>query len=182
MTVDPSARHQVIAGFGVNFDGSYFREAQKPMIDMLIDDLGATIFRFDPYGLTNWESMNDNDDPQVMNQAYYNDRFSNPMFEAAWGAGRYLNSRGIRPFLNLSGKPPDWMATTVPPKPGQEAKPLNKLKPEMYEEYAETLVALALYARTKARINYEYFGPLNETDCRTGGRAGSRRLRTCPNS
>ena len=39
VTVDPSERHQVIAGFGVNFDGSYFRDAQKPMIDMLIDDL-----------------------------------------------------------------------------------------------------------------------------------------------
>ncbi len=165
VTVDPSARHQVIAGFGVNFDGSYFRDAQKPMIDMLIDDLGATIFRFDPYGLTNWETMNDNDDPQVMNQAYYNDRFSNPMFEAAWGAGRYLNSRGIRPFLNFSGKPPDWMMTTVPPKPGQEAKPLNKLRLDMYEEYAETLVAATLYARTRARINFEYLGPLNETDC-----------------
>jgi O-glycosyl hydrolase len=165
VTVDPSARHQVIAGFGVNFDGSYFRDAQKPMIDMLIDDLGATIFRFDPYGLTNWESTNDNDDPQVMNQAYYNDRFSNPMFEAAWAGARYLNSRGIRPFLNFSGKPPDWMMTTVPPKPGQEAKPLNKLRLDMYEEYAETLVAAALYARTKARINYEYLGPLNETDC-----------------
>ena len=165
VTVDPSERHQVIAGFGVNFDGSYFRDAQKPMIDMLIDDLGATIFRFDPYGLTNWESMNDNADPQVMNQAYYNDRFSNPMFETAWAAARYLNSRGIRPFLNFSGKPPDWMMTTVPPKPGEEAKQLNKLRLDMYEEYAETLVAAALYARTKARINYEYFGPLNETDC-----------------
>ncbi|MFN7997005.1 MAG: glycoside hydrolase family 30 beta sandwich domain-containing protein [Bryobacteraceae bacterium] len=165
VTVDPSARHQVIAGFGVNFDGSYFREAQKPMIDMLIDDLGATIFRFDPYGLTNWESRNDNDDPQVMNQAYYNDRFSNPMFEAAWAGARYLNARGIRPFLNFSGKPPDWMMTTVPPKPGEEPHPLNKLRLDMYEEYAETLVAAALYARTKARINYEYLGPLNETDC-----------------
>ena len=69
ISVDPALRKQVIAGFGVNFDGSYFRDAQKPMIDMLIDDLGATLFRFDPYGLTNWESRNDNADPNVMNPA-----------------------------------------------------------------------------------------------------------------
>ena len=165
ISVDPSSRKQVIAGFGVNFDGSYFRDAQKPMIDMLIDDLGATLFRFDPYGLTNWESRNDNNDPKVMNPAYYNDRLSNPMFEAAWAAGRYLNSRGIRPFLNFSGKPPDWMMTTERLFPGKEPKPLNKLRLDMYEEYAETLVAATLYARTKARINFEYMGPLNETDC-----------------
>lgn len=165
ISVDPSSRKQVIAGFGVNFDGSYFRDAQKPMIDMLIDDLGATLFRFDPYGLTNWESRNDNNDPKVMNPAYYNDRLSNPMFEAAWAAGRYLNSRGIRPFLNFSGKPPDWMMTTERLTPGKEPKPLNKLRLDMYEEYAETLVAATLYARTKARINFEYMGPLNETDC-----------------
>jgi O-glycosyl hydrolase len=35
----------------------------------------------------------------------------------------------------------------------------------MYEEFAEEVVSMAVYARTKARINFEYFGPLNETDC-----------------
>ncbi|MBV8810381.1 MAG: hypothetical protein JO033_17060, partial [Acidobacteriaceae bacterium] len=64
VTVNLSSRHQTIDGFGVNFNGTYFRDAQKPMIDMLIDDLGATIFRLDPYGLTNWEAKNDDDDPK----------------------------------------------------------------------------------------------------------------------
>ena len=32
------------------------------MVDMLIDDLGATIFRLDPYGTINWEAKNDNED------------------------------------------------------------------------------------------------------------------------
>ena len=35
----------------------------------------------------------------------------------------------------------------------------------MYEEFAEEVVSLPVYARTKARINFDYFGPLNETDC-----------------
>ena len=52
LTMDVSQKFQSIDGFGVNFNGTYFRDSQKPMIDMLIDDLGATIFRLDPYGLT----------------------------------------------------------------------------------------------------------------------------------
>ena len=50
---------------------------------MLIDDLRATIFRLDPYGISNWESENDNDDADVMNWEYYNDRYSIPTFEAS---------------------------------------------------------------------------------------------------
>ena len=85
------------------------------MIDMLIDDLGATIFRLDPYGLTNWEAVNDNDDPNTMNWEYYNDRYSAPPSEPSWAAARYLNARGIRPYLTLSGVPPEWMMDTNGP-------------------------------------------------------------------
>lgn len=171
ITLDARQRFQIIDGFGVNFNGNYFRESQKPLIDMLIDDLGATIFRLDPYGLSNWEAANDNDDPQTMNWEYYNDRYSIPTFEAAWAAGRYLNSRGIRPYLTLSGIAPDWMLDDKAPPPKHKVcghhglAKLAHLNPAMYEEFAESVVSLAVYARTKARIDFEYFGPINETDC-----------------
>ena len=177
ITVDPQQRFQMIDGFGVNFNGTYFRDAQKPMIDMLIDDLGATIFRLDPYGISNWEAANDNDDPNVMNWEYYNDRYSIPTFEAAWAAARYLNSRGIRPYLTLSGTAPDWMLDNKAPPPQHRvchddsgmsqtatSRPYH-LNPAMYAEFAEEIASLAVYARTKARIDFEYFGPVNETDC-----------------
>jgi len=177
VTVNPQERFQMIDGFGVNFNGTYFREAQQPMIDMLIDDLGATIFRLDPYGVTTWEVTNDNDDPNVMNWECYNDRYSIPAFEASWAAARYLNSRGIRPFMTLSGTVPDWMLDDQAPLPKHKVcragsgilHPLTgkppHLNPAMYEEFAETAVSLLVYARTKARIDFEYFSPLNETDC-----------------
>ena len=177
VSVDPRERYQTIDGFGVNFNGTYFREAQKPMIDMLIDDLGATIFRLDPYGLSNWEAVNDNNDPQDMNWEYYNDRYSIPAFEASWAAARYLNSRGIRPLLALSGIAPDWMLDSNAPPPQHKvcggssamghagAMKAAHLNPALYDEFAEEVVSLAVYARTKARIDFEYFGPLNETDC-----------------
>jgi O-glycosyl hydrolase len=177
ITVDPQQRFQMIDGFGVNFNGTYFRDAQKPMIDMLIDDLGATIFRLDPYGISNWEAANDNDDPNVMNWEYYNDRYSISTFEASWAAARYLNSRGIRPFLTLSGTAPDWMLDDkVAPPQHRVCRDDNAisqsatsrryhLNPAMYAEFAEEIASLAVYARAKARIDFEYFGPVNETDC-----------------
>lgn len=41
--IDPSQKYQQIQGFGVNYTGPFFRDDQKAMFDMLIDDLGATI-------------------------------------------------------------------------------------------------------------------------------------------
>jgi hypothetical protein len=35
----------------------------------------------------------------------------------------------------------------------------------MYDEFAEEVASLAVYARTRAHIDFEYFGPVNETDC-----------------
>src|SRR5437868_3428165 len=159
IAVNPAERFQTIDGFGVNFNGTYFRDAQKPMIDTLIDDLGATIFRLDPYGLLNWEAANDNDNPQVMNWEYYNDRYSIPTFEASWAAARYLNSRGIRPFLALSGIAPDWMLdskplTAEPPNYKRDISRPYHLNPAMYDEFAEEVASLAVYARTKARIDF----------------------------
>ncbi len=172
VTVDLSKRYQTMDGFGVNFNGTYFRESQKPMIDMLIDDLGATIFRLDPYGITNWEAANDNDDPKVMNWEYYNDRYSIPTFEASWAAARYLNSRGLKVFMALSGTAPEWMLDSKPltPEPADTnrkrdlSRPYH-LNPAMYDEFAEEVVSMAMYAHNKARIDFNYFGPINETDC-----------------
>ncbi len=175
--VNPALRFQDIDGFGVNFNATYFRDEQKPMVDMLVKDLGATIFRLDPYGNTNWEAKNDDTDAGHMNLEYYNDRYSTGYFETSWKAARYLNSLGVKPFLTLSGITPEWMNDSVsrPVKhhvcsmPEQLAKRVDvrpyHLNPAMYEEFAETAVSMLVYARQKAHIDFEYFSPVNETDC-----------------
>ena len=117
--LQPSERFQFIQGFGVNYTGPYFRDDQKAMFDTLIKDLGASMFRVVPYLVySNWEETNDNDDPNVMNWEYYNDRYSSPVFEATWNGLRFLNSRGIRPVIGLMGPVPDWMVDDhwTPPK------------------------------------------------------------------
>jgi hypothetical protein len=90
------------------------------MFDTLIDDLGVTMFRVVPYLVySNWEETNDNDDPHVMNWEYYNDRYSTPIFEAAWNGLRYLNSRarpGVRPMLALMAPvPARWKVVSISP-------------------------------------------------------------------
>ena len=174
VTIDPEQRFQEIDGFGVNFNGPYFRESQKSMVDMLVDDLGASLFRLDAYGfdLSNWETVNDNEDPNVMNWEYYNDRYSIPNFEASWAAGRYINSKGARVLLTAIGIVPEWMLDDKAPPPrhkvcSNSSKPgrLDHLNPAMYEEYAEMLVSMAMYARTRAHVNFGFLSPFNETDC-----------------
>jgi len=170
ITLEPAERYQFIQGFGVNYTGPYFRDDQKPMFDMLIKDLGATMFRVVPYLVySNWEETNDNDDPNVMNWEYYNDRYSTPVFEATWNGLRFLNSRGIRPVIALMGPVPDWMLDDhwAPPKHKvcQTDSKQRALKPAMYDEFAEMVVSMVMYARNKAGIDFEYFSPFNETDC-----------------
>jgi len=104
-----------------------------------------------------------------MNWEYYNDRYSTPIFEATWNGLRFLNSRGIRPVIALMGPVPDWMLDD------QWASPKHKvcqaesrqraIQPAMYDEFAEMVVSMVMYARTKAGIDFEYFSPFNETDC-----------------
>jgi O-glycosyl hydrolase len=179
--VDPGRTFQSIDGFGVNFNGTYFRDSQKPAIDLLVDDLGATLFRLDPYGLSDWEARNDDGDPAHMNWVYYDDRYSSPMFEASWAAGRHLNAKGIRPFLTVSGLTPSWMNDDSAPPPVHDVcgayertedlrfPPPHHLSPPMYEEFAEMVVSMALYARRRAGVDFEYFSPLNEVDCYAHG-------------
>jgi O-glycosyl hydrolase len=170
INLQPAERFQFIQGFGVNYTGPYFRDDQKAMFDTLNKDLGASMFRVVPYLVySNWEETNDNDDPNVMNWEYYNDRYSSPVFEATWNGLRFLNSRGIRPVIGLMGPVPDWMLDDhwTPPKHKvcQTESQQRPLKPAMYDEFAEMVVSMVMYARTKAGVDFEYFSPFNETDC-----------------
>jgi O-glycosyl hydrolase len=171
--VNPHKRFQRIEGFGVNYTGPYFRDDQKAMFDMLIDDLGAKFFRVVAYLVySNWEVVNDNSDPNIMNWEYYNDRYSTPIFEATWNGLRYLNSKGIRPVIALMGPVPGWMTDDKAPPPRhmvcQENVPPSRqghLSPAMYDEFAEEVVSMVEYARTQAHIDFHFFSPFNETDC-----------------
>lgn len=174
--IAPDQKLQTIDGFGVNFNGTYYRPAQKKLLDLLVNDLGVSIVRLDPYGQSDWEMINDNNDPDKIDWAVFNDRFSTPAFEASWAAGRAFNQRGVRVYLNVSGTIPPWMLSDAARKPIHKVcghsitthpftnRPVYLAKP-MYPEFAETVTALAVYARKTAGLKFDLLGPINETDC-----------------
>jgi hypothetical protein len=55
ITLDATQRFQQMDGFGVNLNPKCWdRGSLAPVLDLLIDDLGATLFRVDAYGKSNW--------------------------------------------------------------------------------------------------------------------------------
>jgi hypothetical protein len=65
---------------------------------------------------------------------------------------RYLNHRGIRPYLTASGDVPAWMLA-------EDGKTLAD-----YESFCEMLVSMIAWAKHKENLDFSLFGPLNETD------------------
>jgi len=123
--IDGSEHFQKMDGFGVNINTSWWlngsyqnTDALKPAIDLLIDDLGATIFRAVIEEM-DWEKTNDNDDPDTFNWEYYDSVFTDKRFQGVWNTLRYLNQKGITDGLILSfmGAPP-------------ASKPLAKTEPQ----------------------------------------------------
>ena len=160
IAINGATTHQTIDGFGVNvnttwwYNGAYGNtDVVKPAIDMLVNDLGATIFRAVIEEM-DWESVNDDADPNHFNWSYYNGVFTNPKFQSAWNTLRYLNQKGIKDRLVISfmGTPPGWMGSNY------------AISTAMEDEFVETIAALLYYARYTAGIQFTLVSPMNETE------------------
>ena len=136
----PEDTHQTVDGFGANINaaGQWRNGALKPVIDLLVDHLGARLFRLDPFGNMDWP-----DEPGA---------FKAPVFREAWGLARYLNEKGAEVLLNVSGTVPASMC-------GDDGQTLEDV-----ETYADLVTSLAAWARHEEGIEFRYVGPLNETD------------------
>src|SRR5665647_962365 len=87
LQIDGATRYQTMDGFGVNINTAWwtngeYRDAKvvHPAIDLLVDSLGATIFRAVIEEI-DWEAVNDDNDPDNFNWNYYNTVFSTPRFQ-----------------------------------------------------------------------------------------------------
>jgi len=152
LTVDLSTRFQQIDGFGANINGTCWEDGFAHVMDLLIDELGATLFRFFPYAPANWVDPNGEGDASVLNEETYRRVYTSNDFKKSWGMARYLNQRGIQPYVSTYGIPPRWMMDT------EDGKTLID-----YKSYAEMMVSLVEWAKKKEKIDFELFGPLNET-------------------
>src|SRR5205085_10591541 len=84
VSVDPSVVYQTVDGIGVNANHRSWRNGELiPALDLLIDEAGMRLFRV-VFDLSDWEEPNDNADPAVMNQAYYNSLYASDRFKPLW--------------------------------------------------------------------------------------------------
>ena len=111
LIIDGSQTFQSIDGFGVNINSASWNNGElRPALDMLVDHLGATIFRV-VVDNADWEMINDNSDPNSFNWTVYNGIYTSPKFEALWSTLAYLNQKGITQNLivNVMGPVAPWM-------------------------------------------------------------------------
>ena len=153
ITINGSQTYQVIEGFGVNANHrSWNNNELQPVLDALIDQAGLTLFRV-IFDKTDWESTNDNSDPNVLNWTYYNQIYTIPDFQKQWAMSAYLNQRGISNSLmfNFQGVGPPWMGG-------------NTLTSGYEAEWAEMIASLLIYARSTQRLQFALVSPGNEND------------------
>jgi O-glycosyl hydrolase len=151
LVVDGSRKYQRIDGFGVNANPASWNNGQLiPVLDLLVDDLGMTIWRV-IVEKADWEKVNDNNDPFVFNWDYYRAVYESSKFRNLWSTVAYLNSKRVKVLLNVMGVVPDWMGGTI-------------VKEEAEDEWVEMISSLVYYAVKVRNAQIQLLSPLNETD------------------
>ncbi len=153
LTINGNIQFQTMDGFGVNANvNSWDNGALAPALDMLTDELGASLFRV-YIDNTDWEATNDDSDPFTFNWAYFNSVYTSPRLEELWSTMAYLNQKGVTSglILNFMGPAPAWM--------GGSDLPAN-----MEDEWVETIASLVYYARNTRNLSFTRLAPFNEPD------------------
>jgi hypothetical protein len=154
VTVNTNNQFQTIEGFGVNINPAYWSGGNlKFAIDLLRDDLGCTLFRFDCTGLADWLDPARRKTDGSYPPEYLREIYTGKDFTDAWEAFRYLNSKGIEPIFNVSGR--------IPPALGASGNPKQLAD---FEGYAEMAVTMLQWARVHEKLKFSLFAPFNETD------------------
>jgi hypothetical protein len=152
--LDATKTFQTVDGFGANINPAQWRDGNlKPALDLLVDDLGGTLFRLDPTGLAKWldparRLPDGHYPPEYLEQIY-----TSKVFRDAWATFRALNAKGAKPFLNASGH--------VTPGLGRADDPKRLAD---FEGYAEMVVTMTKWAREREHLEFTMLAPFNETD------------------
>lgn len=150
--IDLAKTYQKIDGFGVNINSKYWNNgALKPILDLLIDDLGAVLFRVDVFGKSNWVDPNNMLGPASLTEESYRKIYTSEVFKNGWSMMKYLNERGIMPYITASGVVPSWMTS--------DGATLSE-----YGYFAEMMYSFVSWAKNREGVEFSLFGPLNETD------------------
>ncbi len=150
--VDAARSFQAVDGFGVNINSRYWEPALLPAMDLLLNDLGATLYRVDIWGKSNWLDPDGSIGRAALAPEHQAAIYGGDAFRRGWEMMRWLNQHGIRPYLTASGIVPPWMLSS-------DGKTLAD-----FDAFAEMMAAMLEWARRKENLDFTLFGPLNETD------------------
>jgi len=170
--VNANQSYQKIDGFGVNINSKHWSDQLIPTMDLLREDLGATQYRVDIWGKSDWI------DPsgllgraKALSPENLKAVYSGPIFQKGWAMMRYLNQHGIEPYLTASGDVPKWMlgkAHSADHLHGTGLPIENFLGCGYslvdYEAFCEMLASMVDWARNQEGLKFKLFGPLNESD------------------
>lgn len=145
-------KQQTMHGFGTFQTDARFA-------DLYTSDLGASAVRIGIIG-NQWEPVNDNNDPKVINMNGFN-------YEAFdWAYFKKLREQGVKTFILTSWSPPAWMKRNLSLDHREQAieweRTDNILEPYYYEEFAESMVALAKAFKERCEIDLTAIGLQNE--------------------
>jgi O-glycosyl hydrolase len=180
LKIDGAMKYQTIDGFGVNINTAWWNNGGyldtkviQPAIDLLVDSLGATIFRAVIEEI-DWEAANDDNDPDNFNWTYYNSVFTNVRFQGLWNTLRYLNHKGITDglIISLMGSPPASPPLAEPdPQRSWMGGTDHSINANMEDELVESMAALLYYMRHTAKVQFALVSPMNETDVISGSKS-----------
>lgn len=153
LSLNPSQRFQTMDGLGMNLNATAWNNgAVVPQLDNAINNLGASLFRVIIESVAGWEDTNDNADPFVANQTYYNQLYSTTKFTDLWNTIAYLNEHNQPVLLNVMGFLPTWLG-------GAGTIPVN-----LEDEYVEMITSMVDYCVKTRGLEIDYFSPMNEQD------------------
>lgn len=154
IVIDISQSSLTVDGFGVNINPGQWNNGKLiPALDLLVDDLGSTLFRFDCTGLANWLDPTRRINGEYWPEVYLDSVYKSVVFRNAWQTFRYLNQKGIEPFFNVSGR--------THPAMGKAGEP-NRLVD--FNAYADMIATMLEWARVKEGLKFSLLAPFNETD------------------
>ncbi len=152
VTVNAHQTYQTIDGFGVNINSKAWQPRLMPAMELLLNDLGATLYRVDIFGKSNWIDPDSTLGRASLAPAHLEKIYQGEIARCGWEMIRYLNARGIAPYLTASGDVPTWMLAP-------DGKTLADT-----ESFGEMLASLVDWAVNRESLQIAQFGPLNETD------------------
>ncbi len=153
LRVDLRSGGPVVDGWGVNINSKDWNGGKlAPVTERLVNDLGCTMFRQDIYGNSNFIDPDGGIGKAALGSRNLARVYAGKDFVNGKGLARWLNGRGIEPYLTLSGIVPKWMCA-------RDGKTLADTG-----SFAEMAASFVAWAKRDAGIRFNLFGPMNETD------------------